>query len=154
MSAGSQAGAANGWLVAAGVGSVAAAVLHLAAIVGGPGWYRAFGAGERIARMAEAGWWTPPLLTMGIAAILLGWAAYAFAGAGLIPRLPLMRTALAAITLVLIVRGMALFWPGMLRRNDLTPAFIAWSSGIVLMLGILYAVGTWRAWPSLVTEGR
>ena len=35
----------NPWLIAGGAMSAAAAAVHLAAIVGGPDWYRFFGAG-------------------------------------------------------------------------------------------------------------
>ena len=98
----------NPWLIAGGVLSTAAALLHLAIIAGGPDWYRFFGAGERMARMAELGLLRPALITLGIAAILAVWAAYAFAGAGLIRRLPLMRTALLAITAIYLLRGLVL----------------------------------------------
>ena len=86
--------AQNPFLIVGGVLSAAASLLHLAVIAGGPSWYRFFGAGEEMARMAEQGSLTPALVTIGIATVLAIWAAYAFAGAGLIPRLPLMRTAL------------------------------------------------------------
>ena len=78
----------NRWLIAAGCMSLAASILHLGCIAGGPDWYRFFGAGEPIARAAERGSWIPAAMTAGIAAILALWAAYAFAGAGLIRRLP------------------------------------------------------------------
>jgi len=70
----------NGWLIAAGIGSALAALLHLAVIVGGPDWYRLFGAGERMARAAERGAVFPVLLTVGIAMACFIWSAYAFAG--------------------------------------------------------------------------
>lgn len=138
----------NRWLVAAGVLSLAAAVLHLAVIVGGPDWYRFFGAGERMARAAERGSPIPALTTVAIATILGVWAAYAFSGAGLIPRLPLLRTGLVAITAVYLVRGLVLV-PGLLFRPQLVDAFAVWSSLIVLVYGVAYAVGTWQAWSSL-----
>ncbi|MDP3379980.1 MAG: hypothetical protein Q8S53_16575, partial [Brevundimonas sp.] len=59
--------AANRFLIAGGVLSAGASLMHLAAIAGGPTWYRALGAGERMALMAEQGLWTPHLLTVGIA---------------------------------------------------------------------------------------
>jgi hypothetical protein len=138
----------NPWLVAAGVLSAAAALLHLGVIAGGPDWYRFFGAGEGMARMAERGLWTPPLVTLAIAAVLAVWAAYAFAGAGLIRRLPLMRTALVAIACVYLLRGLVLV-PLLALRPAQAGAFDYWSSLIVLAYGIFYAVGTWRAWPAL-----
>ena len=129
--------------------SAAAALLHLAVIAGGPDWYRFFGAGEEMARAAERGSWTPAVMTLGIAAILSAWAAYAFAGAGLIRRLPLMRTALVAISAIYLVRGLFIFDPALFRRPDLSANFMIGSSLIVLAYGIAYAVGTWRAWPYL-----
>ncbi len=133
--------------------SLAAAVAHIACMIGGPDWYRFFGAGEPIARAAERGSWGPPLITLGIASILAIWAAYAFAGAGLLPRLPLMRTALVAISAVYLARGLMVLYPPLLGRSDLSAAFMLWSSLIVLAIGIAYAVGTWRAWPYLSSKG-
>lgn len=136
----------NYWLIAGGCLSLAAAVLHLAVIAGGPDWYRFFGAGEGMARAAERGELTPHLITLGIALMLAVWAGYAFAGAGLIRRLPLMRTALVAISVVYLLRGLVIV--PMLLLAEPTP-FGVWSSLIVLAYGIAYAVGTWRAWPTL-----
>lgn len=138
----------NLWLVAAGLLSAAAALLHLGIIAGGPDWYRFFGAGEGMARMAERGLIRPALITLGIALILATWAAYAFAGAGLIRRLPLMRTALVAISTIYLLRGLVLV-PILATRPERVDAFALWSSLIVLVYGILYAVGTRRAWPAL-----
>jgi hypothetical protein len=138
----------NPWLVTGGVLSAGAALLHLAVIAGGPDWYRFFGAGERMARMAERGSPMPALVTIGIASILAIWAAYAFAGAGMIRRLPLMRTALLLISGIYLLRGLVLVPAYALNRNGVTP-FTLWSSLIVLVYGICYALGTWRAWPLL-----
>lgn len=143
----------NIWLIAAGLLSTAAALLHLGVIAGGPDWYRFFGAGEGMARMAEQGLLRPTLITLGIVAVLAIWAAYAFAGAGLIPRLPLMRTALVAITAVYVLRGLVLV-PMLAFRPDKVNAFALWSSLIVLVYGIVYAIGTWRAWPALSVTAR
>jgi hypothetical protein len=139
----------NPWLIAGGLLSLAAALLHIGVIVGGPDWYRFFGAGEAMARADERGSWTPALLTLGIATILAIWAAYAFAGAGLIRRLPLVRTALVAISLIYLARGLFILDPSLFRRPDLSSNFMFWSSLIVLVYGFVYAVGTWRAWPYL-----
>ena len=133
----------NPWLVAGGLLSAAAALLHIAVIVGGPDWYRFFGAGEAMAQMAERGSPVPALITIGIAAVLAVWAAYAFAGAGMIRRLPLMRTALVAISAIYLVRGLMIV-PVLMKPH--APGFDIWSSLIVLVYGAVYAVGTWRAW--------
>ena len=139
---------ANPWLVLAGALSGAACLAHLAVIVGGAPWYRFFGAGERMARMAEARSLRPTVITLGIAAVLAVWAAYALAGAGLIVPLPLMRPVLAAISAVYLVRGLAPV-PVLLVTQGRASPFWIWSSLIVLAFGIVYAVGTWRAWPEL-----
>lgn len=142
----------NPWLIAGGCLSLAASLLHIACIFGGPDWYRFFGAGEAMAQADARGDWTPALLTLGIAAVLAIWAAYAFSGAGLIGRLPLLRTGLVTISVVYLLRGAMLFMPGTFNRPDLTPAFMFWSSLIVLIYGMVYAIGTWRAWPDLSLE--
>ncbi|WP_309626994.1 hypothetical protein [Brevundimonas sp.] len=140
--------AQNPILIVGGALSAAASLLHLAVIAGGPAWYRFFGAGEGMARMAEQGSLTPTLVTLGIATVLAVWAAYAFAGAGLIPRLPLMRTALVLISAVYLLRGLVLIPALVLNPGGVTP-FVLWSSLIVLVYGVCYAVGTWVAWAAL-----
>lgn len=137
------------WLFAGGMLSLAAAAIHLAAIVGGGDRYRFFGAGEPIARAAERGSAVPGLLAAGIAALLSVWAAFAFSGAGYGRRLPLLRTALVLISAIYLARAIAGFVPGGLRRPDLSAAFLFWSSLIVLLYGLVHAIGTWRAWPAL-----
>lgn len=137
------------WLFVGGMLSLAAAALHLASIVGGGDWYRFFGAGEAIARAAERGSAVPGLLAAGIAALLAVWAAFAFSGAGYWRRLPLLRTALVLISAIYLARAVTGFVPGGLRRPDLSAAFLFWSSLIVLLYGLVHAIGTWRAWPAL-----
>ena len=143
------------WLFAGGTLSALAALLHLACIVGGSRWYLAMGAGPGIARMAERGSWTPALITLGIASTLFIWAAYAFSGAGMIPRLPLLRTGLVAITAIYLLRAAALPWMlvqvgsparGLAFLYVNPSAFLYVSSLIVLVFGLVYAIGLWKAW--------
>ena len=141
----------NPWLIVGGCLSLAASLLHIGCIIGGPDWYRFFGAGEAMAQAAERGEAYPALVTFAIAIILAIWAAYAFAGAGLIRRLPLMRTALVAITAIYLLRGAALI-PAV-TVPEMSSPFNIWSSVIVLGYGFAYAIGTWRAWPSLSPKG-
>ncbi len=138
----------SGWLVTGALLSAAAAIMHLAVIVGGPDWYRFFGAGEEMARMAERGSPLPALITLGIAALLATCAAYALSAAGQIRRLPLIRTALVAISAVYLLRGLVLF-PALALNPAKVDAFMLWSSLIVLAYGVVHAVGTYRAWPAL-----
>ena len=136
----------NPWLVTGGILSAAASLLHIGCIVQGPGWYRVFGAPEPLIRALENGDPTLHWMTAAIAAILAIWSAYAFAGAGLIRRLPLMRTALVAVSVIYLARGLFIV-PVLL--GPAAPAFDIWSSLIVLAYGLTYAIGTARAWPTL-----
>lgn len=135
-------------LVIGGVLSLLAAILHIAVIVGGPDWYRFFGAGEDMARMAENGSLYPGLITIGIATVLAIWAWFAFAGAGLIWQPPLLRTGLIIISSVFLLRGLILL-PMLIFMPDKVNSFAVWSSLIVLVYGLSYAVGTWKAWSDL-----
>lgn len=136
------------WLTAGAALSLLAALLHLAVIAGGPEWYRFFGAGEDMARGAARGDLGPPLITLAIAAILTVWALYALSGAGRSGRLPLLRTALVAISVVYLARGLILV-PMLIRRPDLVDSFTLWSSLIVLAYGLAYAIGTALAWRAM-----
>lgn len=141
------------WLIAAAMLSAAASVLHIACIIGGPDWYRFFGAGEELARAAERGSPMPALITGGIAGVLALWSAYALSGAGVLPRLPLLRTALVLITAVYLLRGLMLV-PALVLQPDMVRGFVLWSSLIVLTYGVVHAVGLALAWPRLSPRAR
>ena len=136
------------WLILASILSALAAVLHVAVIVGGPSWYRFFGAGEAMARAAERGSFTPALVTLAIAVVLMVWAFYAFSGAGVIRRLPLVRTALVLISAIYLLRAFALL-PILLLRPDIADSFTVVSSLVVFVYGLAYAIGTWISWTAL-----
>lgn len=134
-------------LLAGGALTAAASLLHLAIIAGGPPWYRFFGAGERMARNAARGSPLPTLITATIAAVLGVWALYAFSGAGVIRRLPLLRPALAAIAAVYLARGI-LGIPLVLLVDHPYPrelrgrmTFMAVTSAVCIVLGVCYAAG-------------
>jgi len=135
-------------LVLAGVCSFIAALAHLACIVGGPTWYLAMGAGQRMAELAARDHWYPAVVTTAIASVLSVWGLYALSGAGTIRPLPLLKLALCAITAVYLVRGLFFFllkpyFPGN------SPAFWYWSSGICLVIGLLHLVGLYQMWSRL-----
>jgi len=119
-------------------------------IIGGPDWYRFFGAGERMARLAAQGSPYPPLITAGIAAILGVWTLYALSGARVIRRLPFGRPALVLIAAVYLLRG-ALGVPVVLLVDDPymkqlrgRPVFMIVSSVVCVGLGLCYALGAAR----------
>jgi hypothetical protein len=138
----------NRYLVAAALCCIIAALAHLGCIVFGGDWYRFFGAGEQMALLAEQGDSHPTMVTSVIVTVLLIWALFALSGAGVIRRLPLLRTALCVISAIFLLRGMAFIaimplFPG----NSLS--FWLVSSTICLVIGVLYAAGTVEAWRQL-----
>lgn len=129
--------------------SAAAALLHLCCIYFGPSWYRFFGAGERMARLSASGHIGPAIVTVGIATMLLVWSLYALSGAGIIPRLPLIRAGLCAITGVYMLRGLVGFVLAAFLPGERSVAFWCWSSFICLGIGALYLLGTRLVWSEL-----
>jgi hypothetical protein len=159
MPSGMMAGWSAPLLIAAAVADAGAALIHLACIAVGAPMYRMLGAGPRMVALAEAGHWYPPVVTLLIAAVLAAFAVYALAGAGLVPPPPLLRTGLAAIGALLVLRGFA-FIPAFLagRGGAATLhvlgsggsiAFWYWSSAICLVLGLLHLGGLAGAWSRL-----
>ena len=85
--------------------------------------------------------------------VLAVWAAFAFSGAGLLPRLPLLQAGLVAISAVYLLRAMAPV-AILLFRPALMSPFVWWSSAIVLVYGLAYGIGTYAAWPRLSGTGQ
>lgn len=140
--------AKNKYLLAAAICCFAAALAHLGCIVFGGDWYRFFGAGEQMARMAEQGLWYPTIVTAVIVLVLLVWALYALSGAEVIKRLPLTKLALLLISSIFLLRGVA--FVGLMPifpENSLTFWFV--SSAICFLIGGLFAVGLWQQWSAL-----
>ena len=139
-------------LKVAGVLSAGVGILHFVIIFIGAPAYRYFGAGERMARMDERGSWTPALITLGLTIVFALWSAYACSGAGVVRRLPLLRTALILIGSVYTLRGLVLgpqlvwFFSG--YRALVPPRQLVFSS-VSLVIGVSYLIGVRAAWASL-----
>jgi hypothetical protein len=140
---------ANRYLLTGAALNALAALLHLACIFFGPSWYRFFGAGERMAQLSAAGRIGPAVITAGIAGVLIIWTLYALSGASIIPRLPLVRTVLCAITGVYLLRGLSGFVLALAAPGERSVAFWCWSSLICLAIGAMYLFGTRQAWSEL-----
>jgi len=140
-------------LIIAGSFSFLAAILHIGIIVGGPSWYRFFGAGESMALMSEKGSIKPTIITLGIATVLFVWVAYAWSGAGLLPSLPLLKFILPAITAIYLIRGLAgLVAPFITNHPQIkqnSTIFWVWSSIICLVIGLFHLMGIIAIWSTL-----
>ena len=137
--------APNFALLIGGTLSVLIAVMHLGCVVIGPSCYRFMGAGEQMAVLAENGHWYPSVITMFIAGVMTVWALYAFSGAGLIARLPILRSGLVLVTSVYLLRGIA-FQPLMAYFPDNSWTFWFWTSAIALIIGLVHLVGLKQVW--------
>lgn len=137
----------NQYLTFAGIGSAIASILHIAIIIGGPDWYRFFGAGEGMAQLAENGSFHPIISTSIIAFILAIWSLYAFSGAGIIQKLPLLKPVLIFISMIFIVRGIfgiplvIILDHPYLNELESKMTFMIFSSIISLTLGLFYLKG-------------
>lgn len=147
-------------LLSGGLLTGVASLLHLAIIVGGPDWYRFFGAGEDMARLAARGSPYPTVVTAGIAAILGIWTLYALSGAGVIRRLPFLRSVLTLIAAAYLTRGV-LGVPAVVLvehpyANELQArmTFMIVSSVTCIYLGVCYAVGSAVVWRTYAASDR
>ena len=120
--------------------SLGAALLHLAIIIGGPNWYRYFGAGEEVARMAAEGRWRPAIITGLVAIGLALCGLYALSGAGLVPSLPLLDFVLCVVAGAYTLRGLAYPVLKVMNSEASTPYFL-WSSIICLIVGVVHLIG-------------
>lgn len=134
-------------LLAAGVMTAATSLLHVGIILGGPVWYRFFGAGERMAQQAARGFVYPTVVTAVLATILACSALYAFSAVGLLRRLPLTRVALAVIAAAFLTRGIlgvpVVLWIDSPYTQELrTRMTFMWvTSAVSLVMGLCYAIG-------------
>ncbi len=143
-------------LILGSVLSFAVALLHLVIIFFGAPAYRYFGAGEEMATAAESGSAFPALLTLFLVAIFAIWGFYGLSGAGLIRRLPLLKTALILIGAVYTLRGVAIFqqlFQIATSSVEVAPREIV-SSLVSLVIGAAYFFGTISNWSSLGASNR
>jgi len=142
----------NSYLITAGTLSALASLLHLGCIVWGASWYRFFGAGEHMAKLAEQGSLQPTIITSGIAIVLATWSLYAYSAAGLIIKLPFTRLVLIAVTAIYLLRGIGgLFIAVTSVKTALgnSSEFWLWSSAICLTFGLVHLIGVKQQWDSL-----
>jgi hypothetical protein len=135
-------------LTVAALASFAIAALHIyITFVGAPA-YRYFVFPPRFAELAAEGSPRPTLVTLGITAFFVAYGLYALAGAGWTRPLPRVRRALAIISIIYVVRGLAVV-PQLIiviARGPVIPIRHIPFSLISLSIGILYALGTAQAW--------
>ena len=95
------------FLITSGIIAAATAVWHLLCIVGGPSWYAFARAPGIVINSAKQGTLLAPVSTVVIAGLMFTCTAYAFSGAGLIKKIPLLKSALVTIAFICLVRALS-----------------------------------------------
>lgn len=137
-------------LLAGAAASCAIAALHVAIPFAGAGWYRFFGAPALAAAVERGSTLRPAVMTFAFAAIFALWGLYAISAAGLVRRLPLLRTALVVVGTIYVLRGCFLI-PQLLRiarHAPQEPRNVVFSVAS-LLIGLCYFVGAARMWDRL-----
>lgn len=129
--------------------SAIAALAHLGCIIFGAKWYLFFGAGKQMAAWADDGNVRHVLITTPIVIVLTIWCAYAISGTGLIIKLPLLKWALVAITVVYLTRGLYGFYFVFNPNGENSAKFWFYSSLICLGFGIVHLIGLVQAWQNI-----
>lgn len=119
--------------------AAAGALIHVAAIAGGPSWFEFFGA---VVASARAGTWLAPVGSLVIAGLMALCAAYALSVLEHLRRLPLLRLGLFAIASVCLLRSLALplaalRWPQLINTFEVVAAAV-WGTA-----GLGFAMGCW-----------
>ena len=106
--------------------------------------YVAPGQGSAVEQLAEQGSNLITIASIVLALIFAIWGIYAFSGAGLITRLPLLRASLIAIAVIYILRS--LFLPTEINMvvNQGYPFRFVVFSAVSLVAGLLYLIGFWK----------
>jgi len=129
------------WIqLAAAIAAVGAAI-HVVAIPAGPAWYAYFGAPASVVDSARAGTWPAPVGALVIALLMATCAWYACAALGAVRRPPLLRTGLATMAAICLVRALLLPAVAMthpeVRNTFEVVASILWGlAGIGFALGV------------------
>ncbi|MBC3872073.1 hypothetical protein [Undibacterium flavidum] len=128
------------WVYLAGIIALIGVVIHLATIVAGPSWYVFFGAPPKIVQSARDGTWIAPVGGLVIAGLMAICAAYAFSALGVIRRLPLLRTGLAGMATICLLRALVL-WPLMINHPELRNTFEIVASIVWGLAGVGFVFG-------------
>ncbi|MDQ3723639.1 MAG: hypothetical protein M3376_11405 [Actinomycetota bacterium] len=118
--------------------NIAIAAAHAIGLIWAWSFFRAVGIDHEMRELATQGAALPYVLTVTTAAVFLVFGLYALSGAGDLRRLPLLRTALAAIAAIYLFR--ATLYGGIAALLDGDGPQIAFAA-IALIIGLCYAGG-------------
>jgi hypothetical protein len=132
------------WIQLAATIAIIGALIHVAAIPAGPAWYAWFGAPPAVVASARAGTWPAPVGAFVIAFLMATCAWYACAALGVVRRPPLLRTGLATMAAVCLVRAL-LMAPLAVTHPELRNAFEVVAALLWGLAGVGFALGAQAA---------
>jgi hypothetical protein len=132
------------WILLAAAIAAAGALIHMAAIPAGPAWYAYFGAPAGVVASARAGTWLAPAGAIGIGLLMAVCAWYACAALDVVRRPPLLRTGLAVMAAICLLRALilpplAVTHPELRNTFDVVAAIVWGLAGIGFALGFAAA---------------
>lgn len=140
----------NLYLLIAAVLNASVALIHLGIVIGGPTWYRFFGAGEEMAKMAASGNPQATITTLFLVFVFAVWSIYALSASAVIRKLPLTKTVIFTIACIYTMRGL-MGLPVVLLidhpyLNELADklTFMIISSLICLIFGCIHFIGWYK----------
>lgn len=123
----------------AGWTNIALAAAHVVCLIWAYSVFRAVGIEADMRRLAEQGGAALPyVVTLIVAAGFFVFGLYGLSGAGVVRRLPLLRTALVSIAAIYILRGTLLGGFGAVAAGDAAQIVFA---AVALAIGLGYAAG-------------
>jgi len=127
------------FLIVGGIIGGLAAIWHLLMIAGGVGWYEFARAPQYIVQSAKARTLVAPLSAIGIAVLMFTCTAYSFSGAGLIRKIPFLKSALVSIALICLARG--LFISPLFYSASLMGTWHLVASSVWFFVGVCFLLG-------------
>jgi len=128
-------------LIAGGVIAAIASIWHLLMIIGGPSWYAFARAPDYIVTSARDGTLIAPVSAIAIAVLMFTCTIYSFSGAGLIRKIPLLKSALVTISLICLARGFIIspaFYPvELLGVWHLVASSVWFFVGLCFLFGVI-----------------
>jgi hypothetical protein len=128
------------FLVLAALIAIGNAVAHMSCLYLGPDCFAAQLAPTQLVELAKNGAYLATIVTIFVSAIFVVWGLYALSAAGIIRRLPLLKFAIYAISILCIIRGILPLQLWLRHPESINDAHfnygIAW-----LITGLLFLFG-------------
>jgi len=131
------------FLITGGIIAGLAAIWHLLCLIGGVGWLAFARAPLAIIESYKQGTALAPIATVIIAGLMFACAAYAFSSAGLIRKIPLLKSALVTISVLCLLRA-TLVMPRIVRES-FTDTWQIVASAVFFFVGICFLLGSIEA---------